>query len=72
MADYRTRRKDLLIALLDQYSDDFDKAADDLGAIVDKMRQLGLKSFVASTLNDPDYKHVPGASRQGNRRGRGD
>jgi transcriptional regulator with XRE-family HTH domain len=55
MADYRTRRKDLLIALVDQYSDGFDKAADELGAIVDQLRQIGLKAFVASTMNDPDY-----------------
>ncbi|MGB9111224.1 MAG: helix-turn-helix transcriptional regulator [Acidimicrobiales bacterium] len=59
MADYRTRRKDLLIALLDQSSDEFDKAADDLGAIVDELRQLGLKAFVASKLNDPDYSASP-------------
>ena len=59
IADYRTRRKDLLIALLDQSSDKFDKAADDLGAIVDQLRQLGLKAFVASKLNDPDYSASP-------------
>jgi transcriptional regulator with XRE-family HTH domain len=59
MADYRTRRKDLLIALLDQYSDEFDKAADDLGAIVDKLRELGLKTFVSATMNDPDYSLPP-------------
>ena len=59
MADYRTRRKELLIALLDQYSDAFDKAADELGGIVDQLRQIGLKAFVASTLNDPDYSASP-------------
>jgi transcriptional regulator with XRE-family HTH domain len=59
MANYRTRRKELLIALLDQYSDDFDKAADDLGEIVDQLRQLGLKAFVASTMNDRDYSASP-------------
>jgi hypothetical protein len=59
MADYRTRRKELLIALLDQYSDGFDKAADELGAIVDQLRQLGLKAFVASTMNDRDYSAPP-------------
>ena len=59
MADYRTRRKELLIALLDQYSDAFDKAADELGGIVDQLRQIGLKAFVASTLNDPDYSSAP-------------
>ena len=55
MWDYRTRRKDLLIALLEQYSDGFDKSIDELGAIIDKLRQVGLKGFVASTMNDPDY-----------------
>ena len=59
MADYRTRRKDLLIALLDQYSDGFDKATDELGAIVDKLRQIGLKAFVAEALNDRDYIVAP-------------
>jgi len=34
MWDYRTRRKDLLIALLEQYSDDFDKSIEELGTIV--------------------------------------
>lgn len=55
MWDYRTRRKDLLIALLEQYSDDFDKSIDELGSVVDRLRQVGLKGFVSSTMNDPDY-----------------
>jgi transcriptional regulator with XRE-family HTH domain len=55
MWDYRTRRKDLLIALLEQYHDDFDKSIEELGVIVDRLRQAGLKGFVASTMNDPDY-----------------
>jgi transcriptional regulator with XRE-family HTH domain len=55
MWDYRTRRKDLLIALLEQYSDDFDKSIEELGTIVDRLRQAGLRGFVSSTMNDPDY-----------------
>jgi len=59
MWDYRTRRKDLLIALLEEYSDNFDKSIDELGAIVDKLRQVGLKGFVSSTMNDADYGLSP-------------
>ncbi len=59
MWDYRTRRKDLLIALLEQYSDNFDKSIDELGAIIDRLRQVGLKGFVSSTMNDPDYGLFP-------------
>jgi transcriptional regulator with XRE-family HTH domain len=59
MWDYRTRRKDLLIALLEQYSDDFDKSIDELGTVVDRLRQVGLKGFVSSTMNDPDYGLPP-------------
>ena len=38
---------------------------DELGAIIDQLRQVGLKGFVASTMNDPDYMLGPGGPRQG-------
>jgi len=45
--------KDLLIALLEQYSDDFDKSVEELGTIVDRLRQAWVEGFVSSTMNDP-------------------
>jgi transcriptional regulator with XRE-family HTH domain len=55
MADYRTRRKELLIALLDQYADEFDRAAEEMGSLVDRLRQLGLRAFVSASMNDLDF-----------------
>lgn len=61
MADYRRRRKELLLAFVDAYSDHLDEAATELGAIFDKLRQLGLRAFVSEQMNDPDYGLPPEA-----------
>ncbi len=53
--DYRNRRKELLLALLDDHADNLDKAADDLGAFFDHLRATGIRGFVAENLNDPDF-----------------
>ncbi len=59
LEDYRDRRKELLLALLDQNADNLDKAADELGAFFDRLRTTGVRGFVAEKLNDPDYVRQP-------------
>jgi transcriptional regulator with XRE-family HTH domain len=54
-ASYRERRKQLLLALLDQYTDDVDRAADEIGTFFDHLRQVGVRGLVAERLNDADY-----------------
>jgi hypothetical protein len=49
---YRERRKELLLALLDQHADAFDTAVEDLGRTVDRLRQVGIRGFLAETTND--------------------
>jgi hypothetical protein len=56
---YRERRKELLLALLDQYTDDVDRAADELGTFFDHLRQVGIRGLVAERLNDGEYAGLP-------------
>ena len=56
---YRQRRKEMLLALLDQYSDGVDKAADELGAFFDHLRLVGVRGLVAEELSDGDYQNRP-------------
>jgi transcriptional regulator with XRE-family HTH domain len=56
---YRQRRKEMLLALLDQYSDDVDRAADEIGTFFDHLRQVGVRGLVAERLDDPDYVYRP-------------
>ena len=60
---YRERRKELLLAILDEHADAFDKNIDELGRIVDHLRQVGLRGFVAEHTNDEDFtfneRHPP-------------
>jgi hypothetical protein len=56
---YRQRRKEMLLALLDQYSDGVDKAADELGAFFDHLRLVGVRGLVAEELSDADYQYRP-------------
>ena len=56
---YRQRRKEMLLALLDQYSDGVDKAADELGAFFDHLRLVGARGLVAEQLSDADYQYRP-------------
>ena len=55
---YRQRRKQMLLALLDEYSDGLDKAADELGRFFDRLRLIGVRGLVAEHLNDPDYEYI--------------
>jgi transcriptional regulator with XRE-family HTH domain len=52
---YRERRKELLLALLNQHADDLDNAIDELGRQVDHLRQVGIRGFIAEHTNDDDY-----------------
>jgi hypothetical protein len=47
--------KALLLALLDQYTDEVDRAAEDIGTFFDHLRQVGIRGLVAERLNDGDY-----------------
>lgn len=57
---YRERRKELLLALVDDHGDGLDRAADELGAFFDHLRQVGLRGFVAEHLGDDDFTYQPG------------
>ena len=64
---YKERRKELLLALLDQHADSLDSAADELGRLFDHLRQVGIRGFLAEHTNDEDFitnldedKAVPG------------
>jgi transcriptional regulator with XRE-family HTH domain len=64
---YLQRRKEMLLALLDQYTDEVDRAADEIGTFFDHLRQVGVRGFVAEQLDDTDYHNPPAAraKRQG-------
>ncbi len=55
LADYPTRRKELLFAMLEQHGDDLDAAAEEIGTFFDHLRQVGIRGFVAEKAQDPDY-----------------
>ena len=49
----------LLLALLDQYTDQVDQAAEEIGAFFDHLRQVGVRGLVAEHLSDGDYIGLP-------------
>jgi transcriptional regulator with XRE-family HTH domain len=53
--DYRHRRKEMLLALLDEYADEVDASADEMGRFFDHLRQVGIRGFVAEHAMDDDY-----------------
>jgi transcriptional regulator with XRE-family HTH domain len=59
LADYPTRRKELLLAMLDSHADRLDHAADEMGTFFDHLRQVGIRGYVAEKANDPDYVRAP-------------
>jgi hypothetical protein len=59
LADYLTRRKELLLALLDSRADKLDRAAEEMGRFFDHLRQVGIRGYVAENANDPDYVRAP-------------
>jgi hypothetical protein len=70
LADYPTRRKELLLAMLERHGDNLDAAADELGTFFDHLRQVGIRGFVAENANDSDYT-VPPKKPAGRGRGAG-
>jgi hypothetical protein len=57
---YKERRKELLLALLDQHADGFDSAVEELGRRIDHLRQVGIRGFLAEHTNDEDFAMLPG------------
>ena len=57
---YRERRKELVLALLDEHSDKFDKDIEEVGRIVDHLRQVGLRGWVAEKTGDEDFTFKEG------------
>ena len=55
---YRERRKELLLALLDQHADSLDTAVEELGRWVDHLRQVGIRGFIAEHTDDQDFTHL--------------
>jgi transcriptional regulator with XRE-family HTH domain len=52
---YKERRKEMLLALLDQHADSFDTAVEELGRTVDHLRQVGLRGFLAESTYEDDF-----------------
>lgn len=59
LTNYRERRKQMLLALLDEYADDVDQAAEEIGGFFDRLRQVGVRGLVAERLNDGEYIGLP-------------
>ncbi|MGB5565479.1 MAG: helix-turn-helix transcriptional regulator [Acidimicrobiia bacterium] len=57
---YRERRKELLLALLDEHADSLDNAVDELGRWVDHLRQVGIRGFIAEHTGDEDFTFIEG------------
>jgi transcriptional regulator with XRE-family HTH domain len=60
---YTERRKQLVLALLDDKADRLDKAADELGAFFDHLRQVGIRGYLAEHTNDDDFVKAPAAKQ---------
>ncbi len=58
---YRERRKQLLTALLDDYSDNLDHLADEYGRFFDHLRAVGIRGFIAEHTHDDDFTYPPDA-----------
>jgi transcriptional regulator with XRE-family HTH domain len=55
LRDYRYRRKEMLLAMLDEYADKVDATADEMGQFFDHLRQVGVRGLIGEQLNDVDY-----------------
>ena len=64
LRDYRHRRKEMLLALLDEHADKVDASAEELGQFFDHLRQVGIRGLVAEQLNDADYMTPPKSRRR--------
>ena len=62
---YRERRKELLLALLDEHADSLDGAVEELGRMVDHLRQVGIRGFIAEHTGDEDFTYLDGRAPTG-------
>ena len=53
--DYRARRKELLLALVDEWADDLDKVAGEMGRFFDHLRAVGLRGLVGENTGDREF-----------------
>ena len=56
---YEERRKELLMAVLDERAKALDEAAEELGSFFDHLRQVGIRGFIAEHTHDGDYGTPP-------------
>lgn len=56
---YVERRKELLMAVLDERAKALDDAAEELGSFFDHLRQVGIRGFIAEHTYDADYSTPP-------------
>jgi transcriptional regulator with XRE-family HTH domain len=54
---YKERRKELLLALLDQHADNFDHNIEQLADIIDHLRQVGIRGFIAEHTHDEAFTY---------------
>ncbi len=59
---YRERRRELLLALLDEHADSLDNAVDELGRWMDHLRQVGIRGFIAEHTGDEDFTYPTGTA----------
>jgi len=59
---YKERRKEMLLALLDNHADEFDSAVEELGKWVDHLRQAGIRGFIAEHTWDDDFTRPGGTA----------
>jgi transcriptional regulator with XRE-family HTH domain len=59
LLDYPTRRKELLLAMLDSHADRLDQAAEEMGRFFDHLRQVGIRGYVAEKANDREFMFPP-------------
>jgi transcriptional regulator with XRE-family HTH domain len=52
--NFRERRKEFIVALLDQYADNFYRNVEQLARIFDQLRQAGIRGFIDSANPDPE------------------
>lgn len=56
---YRSRRKKLVMALLEGFADDFDEDIGRIGEYIDQLRDAGIRGFIAEKASEPDFAPLP-------------
>ncbi|GAC1445494.1 MAG: hypothetical protein NVSMB55_26940 [Mycobacteriales bacterium] len=57
--DNRHRRKQMLLALLDDYADSVDATAEQMGQFFDHLREVGVRGLIAEQTRDADFARRP-------------